>query len=871
MTPILIAPAILPPSPPSPSPRESAFVAELQTERPLYLPAPDRKLRPPECLDLSTGVRFGALPDELLASAWHELRRTLPENPAGPEVVLTRPAAAGSRECFRLTTAPGRIEIGGDTTEALRRGIYELQSRALASPFLPFGTSEYTMRIRNRISRGFFSPIKRPPFQLDELLDDFDYYPEAYLERLASEGINGLWITVKWREICATPFIAADPQRGKRLEKLNTVVEKCRRYGIGIWAFSIEPAAWAPGEPLLRHYPELGGARIGNDLAFCPTSAVAEEYLYTATFDLFRSVEHLAGILNITHGERATNCLTALECTEDIPVECPRCGRIPKPEIIANTLRPMFRGMIDANPAAQLISWFYMPQAAPRAPWVFELPHAIPEGVILQYNCESNAAVEQLGKIRRGGDYWLSIPDPAEDFVRIARGAREHHIGCCAKLQVTCSHEVATVPFVPVPSLLFEKYRALRELGVEHACQCWYFGNSPGLMNQAANLLSREPFFPTEDEFLQSLTRPQWGESATQVASALRNFARAYEHYPVSNQMQYYGPAHCGLAWPLHLRLEGTPLAPTWRPDFAPSGDTIGECLDNHTLREAIVLFDRLSCEWSEGMERLRAVPLRNPEQEKDFGVCRALELQFAGAGQILRFYELRRQFLFEGNRDVLPELETIVGAEIDRSRELAVLARQDSRLGFHSEAERHLYYPELLEWRCKQLQQLLETDLAEAGRGVSFADRLPVPVLRINQWYATEALHFAVRPSREGGLEVAMEFQLPEDARNVEFADVYWVDPAGVKPVRRIQYFRQRGDLTFNNCDARIAARDATGCTLRLPPELKPDCAYFHIQWNFTAPDGSRATACWPAALPLPAYRLNLGAFAWRNCARLI
>jgi len=52
---------------------------------------------------------------------------------------------------------------------------------------------------------------------------------------------------------------------------------------------------------------------------------------------------------------------------------------------------------------------------------------------------------------------------------------------------------LATVPFVPVPSLLYRKFAGMRRLGVTHTMLCWYFGNYPGLMNQAAGLLSCEP------------------------------------------------------------------------------------------------------------------------------------------------------------------------------------------------------------------------------------------------------------------------------------------------------------------------------------------------------------------------------------------
>ena len=50
--------------------------------------------------------------------------------------------------------------------------------------FLPVGKIERKPWIKNRISRCFFGPIKRPPFNRDELLDDIDYYPDEYLSKL---------------------------------------------------------------------------------------------------------------------------------------------------------------------------------------------------------------------------------------------------------------------------------------------------------------------------------------------------------------------------------------------------------------------------------------------------------------------------------------------------------------------------------------------------------------------------------------------------------------------------------------------------------------------------------------------------------------
>ena len=87
-----------------------------------------------------------------------------------------------------------------------------------------------------------------------------------------------------------------------------------------------------------------------------------------------------------------------------------------------------------------------------------------------------------------------------------------------AKIQVGCSHEVATVPFVPAPGLLYRKFKAMKDVGVTDVMMCWYFGNYPGVMNKAAGWLAYEDFAVEEEtSFLLRLARDDWGEEAPRV------------------------------------------------------------------------------------------------------------------------------------------------------------------------------------------------------------------------------------------------------------------------------------------------------------------------------------------------------------------
>ncbi|MBK7711706.1 MAG: hypothetical protein IPJ37_12710 [Bacteroidales bacterium] len=64
----------------------------------------------------------------------------------------------------------------------------------------------------------------------DELMDDVNYYPDQYLNRLAHEGVNGLCLTVEFRDLVAasfTPYAGIDSE--KLLAKLRQTVESCLR------------------------------------------------------------------------------------------------------------------------------------------------------------------------------------------------------------------------------------------------------------------------------------------------------------------------------------------------------------------------------------------------------------------------------------------------------------------------------------------------------------------------------------------------------------------------------------------------------------------------------------------------------------------
>lgn len=715
-------------------PSESAweFVQELQSE---LWTGMDWPARPPQAheANLGGGVSLEMVFEDtegVLQTATADLRAFLRAAKIAEGGTYRIRFCADPRlvaEAYRVAVTAGQCEVSASTTEGIRRAIFFIEDQMLraSGPFLPLGVTERTPVIRTRISRCYFGPIHRPPKNRDELTDNINYYPDEYLNRLAHEAVNGLWLTIHFREVCRSSILPnADAHLSRRLEKLRATVARCARYGIKIYLFANEPAALLPEDPMAQAYPELLGGRTGwgPHHYFCTSTRIGQDYLEEALFNLFSDVPGLGGLVNITVGEAPTHCYSF---GWDGAKSCPRCAQRTPHEVLHDTLAAMERGMHAASPGAELISWPYFQFDIWGDAQTVESAGCNPPGVILQHNFESSGEVEQCGRIHKLQDYWLAWPGPSQLFKDCAQRAGEQGTRMGAKLQVGCSHEVATVPYVPVPGNLYLKYREMHALGVSSVMQCWYFGNYPGVMTRAAGELAFAPLPETQDEFLHALARRDWGDAAGEVVRAWNHFQKAYNFFPLNHVYGWFGPSHDAPVWPLHLEPVDQGISSSWLIAL-PSGDRIGECFAHtHTLPEVQSLTRQMADEWERGVACLR--PLlpacsQNEARRKDIGVAQALGIQFESAANMLEFYALREELPHvpqEAALGMLDRMEGLVLRELERDEELLGLCLADSRLGFHSEAEGYKYFPEKIRWRMRCLDRLIAQDFPRIRRSI--------------------------------------------------------------------------------------------------------------------------------------------------------
>ena len=634
------------------------------------------------------------------------------------------------KEEYILEVTKREIFVFASETEGVRRGLIRLEDLLLqGSGTLPLGSLRQKAVIKRRISRCFFSPTNRPPRNGAELGDDVDYYPDGYLNRLMHDGINGIWIYSSFDELLKSSLIEEFGQDSeKRIQKLNRTIEKCAKYGIDVFLFALEPIALTNPAVVKRHgnllgkYSQVLGNRIqefrGDEVidhvAFCTYTDFGKRYCYEAMEKLFTLAPKLGGFISITQGERVTSCSTVWTNDEfEWTNTCPHCSKYSRSEILSQKVETLREGMRRVKPSAEFISWTYEHRL-----WDFdeigEYVEKAPTDVVLMQNFEDNGRCEQLGKKRVAIDYWLAYDGPSDMFSYTAQKARENRKDCYAKMQVCCSHEIASVPYIPVPGLIYDKFTRAKELGVTGVMESWYFGNYPCLMSKAAEILSFDRTFSSKREFLSELAKLYYSETDAPFAErAWEYFEKAYRQYPVNVMFSYYGPMHDGVVWELALLPKNYSLSRSWLLIDPADGDRIGECLfSGHTVSEALMLLCEMHKWWQKGLDELS----KTSQWDKNFEqitVAKALGVLIESGKNIIEFYKLRNDLGYErGNLEaILKRLFEIVSKEILQCDKMSALCKVDNRLGFHSEAEGFKFFPEKLESRKEKLKTLLTTE----------------------------------------------------------------------------------------------------------------------------------------------------------------
>jgi len=637
----------------------------------------------------------------------------VPETMRGYRIVLSRGnlenCPAGATEAFEISVDPTRCEITTPDSGGARRALIFLEDQMSSkrSPVLSLGTQRRWTTIADRITR---SPIAAYRFKTGwELLDEHDYYPDEYLNRLAHCGINGIWVAGLFRTLIRTEILPELGPQAHRLDKLKELVVRAGRYGIRVHLFCIEPRSINADHVVLKSHPEIRGARVDvNEVCLCTSTPVVQEYIRQATCTLFTEVPELASIINIFNGERITNCWLS----EEYARTCPRCSQRNQIDVLAEDLKCFAEGIRRLGSNGKCLAWNY---------WMNpdnELEtHTV--SPLLELIAKTDRDIVWLGNFEHGGtktlcgreisidEYSLSFTGPAEPFRRIAQQCSQGGSQLYAKLQLGTTFELSPVPYIPVPGIVFDKFTEMKRLGASGTMLNWIPGGSPSLMLKAAGMAAFHE--GAKQEFLSDLARCYWpAECADDVAGAWNCFESSLHEYPFNNRFFYFGPVTRAPAYLLRLCSEANQAYPlNWGIDRhrtpQPFEEDFERWLGPFTVPEVIDQLGRMIDLWNEGLIHLEKALKKHTsiETERQFAVASVVAGHWRCTRNVIEFLVERRRLSNDSSavrEEVIAKMKNVVKDQIAAAEEFKKYIEKDPAIGYQSEILDFSYDPSLID-----------------------------------------------------------------------------------------------------------------------------------------------------------------------------
>jgi len=561
----------------------------------------------------------------------------------------------------------------------------------------------------------------------DEAMDAPRTHTDERLAAVASMGYDGVWIHVELRELAPTELFRSHVDDvDKRLSALREAALRARKHGLGLWLYLNEPRGYPQSHPFWKEHPELAGQpgkdtaiawKRGNEwlqtYAMCLSTEPVRRFLRDATRELFAAVPELAGAFVITASEHHTHCYSHLYRVPEKKLSCPRCKDRSPMEMPVEVACAMKAGLDESGSKAKLALWTWTWGMFGPTPQQLILD-GLPEGVALLSDFERGEKVTRLGKEILIDEYSLSITGPSAQFIQYREAIRKSGREMWAKLQVNATHELATVPNIPVPGVLHDKVAAVRAIGATGVMATWSIATRPTLNSFAAGrLLAYRGNLPPLQEFLRQLARdyfdPTLSEHTIQLlVEAWAHFESAMRNYPTTMDFVYWSPVNYAPAFPWKLKREKTKMARSWTNDLW--GDDLEMAIRPFTLGDIGKLFGNLSAEWLRGLPayRLALGPLiaESTHAHEELNAAEACGLFFQSCGHCYAFAEAVER------KASSKELIALIDVELSICQQLLPILESDERIGWHDEPKfRMIDAPKV----CAKMDQLrtLKADLS--------------------------------------------------------------------------------------------------------------------------------------------------------------
>ncbi|KKR03706.1 MAG: hypothetical protein UT30_C0021G0005 [Candidatus Uhrbacteria bacterium GW2011_GWF2_39_13] len=495
---------------------------------------------------------------------------------------------------------------------------------------------------------------------------ELDPFPENLLKQYSSMGIKGIWFQVILYLLYpidgAKEFSEGYETRIKNLKKL---VEKAKKYGIDVYLYLNEPRGMS--DKFYLKHPEWKGIETEDKGIFtnCTTRSKSPlKWLENASHHVFKKIPDIAGAFLISMSENATHCHSRWKGDH-----CDYCKKRSLPEIIAEIVKAVERGIHRASPRAKVIVWNW----GWSSDWEHDVLELLPKKTYLMCVSEKGKVINIGGIKGEIGDYSISQVGPSKRIAKLWAHAKKLGLRTVAKVQLNNSWECPAVPYMPVSYLVKEHLDKLQKNSIDGIMLSWTLGGYPG---GNLELLTGTP---------EEIALKKFGEKAAPlVCNAWKKFSNAFREFPFHVKVLYFAPMAYGSQNLLYPKKTGY------------KASMIGFPYDDLETWRAIYpelifekQFQNLTEHWHEGLKILEDARKRMPAKSLDDftdlkNVAIAAYCHLRSTYLQIRFIRLRDKGLKEGLLQILNE-------EIKLAKIMHDIVMRDSRIGF--EASNHYFY----------------------------------------------------------------------------------------------------------------------------------------------------------------------------------
>ena len=569
-------------------------------------------------------------------------------------------------------------EMEKTTTERVKAVVLSNYLEQTAKPFDFFNNyvePKFSPKSNPTIKDRFVSSYsaKYSGALLDDNLSD---YSDDYLEKLASTGTNGIWLSDTLRNLAEFPFDKSlSPDYEIRVKNLKKLTERCEKHGVKVYLYINEPRSLP--ESFFEKYPNLKGERADDGTyCLCTSKKEVQDYLYNAVKSLAESVPKLYAVMTITMSENPTHCYSRpLFGIKN--ATCPECLKRKPQEVVAEVNNIIAKGLRDGNGYTRLIAnvWGWANYSAEDKKEVFETIDLLDKSVDVLCVSEYGKEFTRGGVKGKVDDYSISVLGPSEFFKNVIKYAKESGHNVWAKIQINCSWECSAVPYVPTFGLMSKHVNSLKELGVGGLMLGWSLGGYPGGALPLINTLSESENFNDEEWY-----NAVYGTNAELIFKAVKTFDTAFTNYPFSVDGIYFGGHNMGPGnlWALD---DGDRVSTMVCFTF---GD-LNKWTAQYGTNIYISLMSALCSEWKKGLDSIKNV--QGNSATKEFVNCaKTAYIHFRSALNLAIFSSLKK--------DALNNKQTLINcldSELEITKELYGIIANDAKIGF--EMTNHYYY----------------------------------------------------------------------------------------------------------------------------------------------------------------------------------